>query len=57
MTQTQAIAFAIETITSAKTSMIVNGFSEPSLIYAICNKLSSELNLPLDIVASIFEAA
>jgi hypothetical protein len=57
MTQTQAITFAIETITAAKTSMIVNGFSEPSLIYAICNKLANELNMPLDIVASIFEAA
>lgn len=49
--------FAIETIKAAKVSMIENGFSDAELIYAVCNKLSSMLMLPFEIIVEIFEKA
>jgi hypothetical protein len=57
MTTTQAATFAIETIGAAKTSMITNGISDPKMIYAVCNKLSAMLSLPLDLVIDIMGKA
>lgn len=57
MTTTQAATFAIETIKAAKTSMITNGVSDPKMVYAICNKLSAILSLPMDLVIDIMERA
>lgn len=57
MTTSQAANFAVETIRTAKTEMIKNGYVTAELIYATCNKLSNLLNLPFDLVLEFFEAA
>ena len=50
-----AITFAIETVATAKTAMIQNGFVDAELIYATCNKLSAMLQLPIEMIIEIFE--
>jgi hypothetical protein len=55
MTHTQALTFAISTIKDAKTSMIQNGITDAQTVYAVCNKLSSMLNLDLDTIIAVIE--
>jgi hypothetical protein len=55
MITTQAAAFAIETVKSAKFSMLENGIADAQMIYAVCKKLSSMLNIPFEMVVEIFE--
>ncbi len=55
MTTTTAATFAIETVKSVKSQMIVNGISEPKMIFAACNKLAAILGLPVSMVIEIME--
>ena len=57
MTTNQAVTFAIETIRTAKQSMINNGISGESVIFATCKKLAVTLNLEFSTVVAIMEIA
>jgi len=52
-----AANFAIETVRTAKNSMIQNGYIDEQLIFAVCNKLAAMLNLELNTIIEIFEKA
>jgi hypothetical protein len=56
MTSSQAAQFACDLVTEAKVSILRNGICDPQTIFAICNKLSSMLNLDLDFIVSIMNA-
>jgi hypothetical protein len=56
MTSTQAAQFACDLVSEAKASILRNGISDPKTIFAICNKLSSILNLDLDFIVLIIES-
>lgn len=55
MNTQQAVTFAIETIRTAKQSMIENGVSDPKMVYAVCNKLAAILAIDITVVIEIME--
>lgn len=55
MTTTTAVTFAIETVKSVKSQMIMNGIADERIIFAACNKLSVILNLPVSTVVILME--
>lgn len=56
MTHTESAQFVIETISTAKYSMLKNGVVDEKLIHAVCSKLAHMLCLDIYTIFEIFDA-
>lgn len=55
MTPTEAAQFVVKQISAAKDAILKNGIDNPEVYYATCQKLSSMLSIPVEMIVDMLD--